>query len=197
MKTIKVFIAIAITLLSQAVTAQEEKYVPVIEVKVAPVKLALSQISIGGEFVLNDRVGIEPILDIGGLLSSNAIGMRTFGKFYIAPKYGADRFYIGSYLKLQSRQAFLSGEQIRKGALGFLLGYKYVTDSGLILEAGYGLGRSISVENRSNGNVNASAVGETGFSIDGVAQFSIGYRFGTVKEPIKMHGKLQRKLKSE
>ena len=190
---------------TQSSMAQQE-YQPVIELKAAPLKAATGILNLGAEFVINERIGIEPILDFGGgvIFDNRKIGTRVFGKFYIDPKMGADRLYAGTYVKYRYTENYLgfTDESHSKLALGFLFGYKYVAKNGFVFDAGYGLGQVIAARTwdpNIPGSPNASTTSQSGgvFRLDAVAQLSIGYRFGTINDPVEFDsGKLNRKPKN-
>ena len=195
--------SLGLMFVSQSSMAQQE-YQPVIEVKTAPLKTAFGVLNVGADFVINERFSVEPILDFGGgaFFDNRKIGTRVFGKFYVDPKLGADRFYVGPYMKYRYTQnrLGLNEESESKLALGFLFGYKYVAKTGLIVEAGYGLGRTLAstVWTANANNPNAVTRSSAGiWRLDGIAQVSIGYRFGTINEAIEGDsGKLNRKPKN-
>ncbi len=196
-------LGLGLTINSQSLIAQD--YKPVIEVKAAPLKAVFGIMNVGAEFVINERIGIEPILDFGGgvIFDNRKIGTRTFGKFYIDPKVGADRLYFGTYMKYRYTRNWLgfTDESQSKLALGFIFGYKYVAKSGFVFDAGYGLGRVVAARTWNPnipGSQNASTTNQSSgtLGLDAVAQLSIGYRFGTVNDTIEFDsGKLNRKLK--
>ena len=178
----------------QSMRAQEaeQEYQPVIELKTAPLKAAAAGIlNLGADFVINERFSVESIFDFGGgiIFDNRKIGTRVFGKFYVDPSMGADRLYMGSYLKYRYQERWFGiGEEESEFALGFLLGYKYVTKTGIVFEAGYGLGQTIASRawNRNSSSPNAITRSERGIlNLDAVAQISIGYRFGTINDAIE------------
>jgi len=203
---ILLILGVGLMFATQSLIAQQgtqQKYQPVIEVKTAPLKAAWSLPNISAEFVINERIGIEPILDFGGgvIFPNRKIGTRTFGKFYIDPKLGADRFYVGTYMKYRWTRNWLglSRESESKFSLGFLVGYKHVAKSGLVFDIGYGLGQTLysAVWGRNTNSPNAITRSTAGiWSVDSVAQISVGYRFGTINEPVEFEsGMLNRKPK--
>ena len=185
MKAIKnlLIIMISISLTGSAANAQE--YVPVIEVKTAPIQNVIGFVNIGAEYVHNDMFGVEANVTLHQVI-------KALGKVFISPKYGADRWYIGSYLRHGRNQFIVVNEQPARTSLGFIGGYKLVTESGIIIEFASGIGRVISYSDRGSSNNNTRNLDEIG-RIDGISQLSIGYRFGTVKDPLIYHGKLRRK----
>ena len=64
MKTIKLLFATVLAIILSVQSGLTQDYVPVIEVKAAPLKFIVGNFNVGTEFVLNDRIGIEPILDL-------------------------------------------------------------------------------------------------------------------------------------
>ena len=107
--------------------------------------------------------------DWGGQLDiyAAADGGVVFGsaKYYLIPKYGADRFHVGAFVS----QPF---NEDRLG-IGFLLGYKLVSKKRIVFEVGIGAGRLI---------------GESSsFDLTGYGNLNIGYRFLSKKNKDKVY----------
>lgn len=179
-------------------TVSAQHFVPVIEVKMAPVKSVVGNFNISPEFIINDQVGIEPIIDLGyrTVLTGRFIGTRALGKYYVSPKFGADRWYLGPYVKVRSGNIYLQSTNYTKVAIGFASGYKMIFSSRFIVEAGIGMGRIVSSGNRFTGNLNTNQL-DPRFGIDIISQLSVGYRFGTNKGLSENYGQLNRKIKQE
>lgn len=142
-------------------TAQERKY----EIKVNPLNFLLSGDFTGGfEYLKSDRIGFE---FMGSYQGGNAIVNMNSGfedyeksgikgslmaKYYLKPKFGADRSYIGLYGKL-GKTTYTSDANAanayvnNKGSVGLMFGKKWVKSSGFYYEAGVGLGRVLHNEN--------------------------------------------------
>ncbi len=163
-----------------------------IEPKINPLAVILSgDVVLGCEFILSDKIGVEPIVDFGrtnlGLtgiaeeVSFTGFGLRAIGKYYFNPEVGADKFYLGPYLKYKGgvgSSDISNDEFIRtRVAAGLAVGYKVVSQSGIVFEVGVGGGRAFTdtVKNRDTDE-------EFAFTdltnIDLLARLALGYRFG-------------------
>lgn len=106
--------------------------------------------------------------DWGGQIDiyAAADGGVVFGsaKYYLIPKYGADRFHVGAFLS----QPF---EEDRVG-IGFLIGYKLVSKKRIVFEVGLGAGRLIG--------------DSSSYDFTGYGNLNIGYRFLSAKNKGKV-----------
>lgn len=187
---------------SDKLSAQE--YVPVVEVKTAPLKMILGGFGIGADFCLNDNISVEGILQYKDrqVIDRKVISLQGFGKYYLNSRKGADGFYFGPYLKMQHRtfgaDIFSDSSTEKRLALGMISGYKLVSDAGVLIEFTAGFGNNlVSKWESSNSNVNASTINRNDtVGYDYILRLSLGYRFGTLNEHSNT-GKLERKLKSD
>ena len=108
--------------------------------------------------------------DWGGQLDIYAAndGGVVFGsaKYYLIPKYGADRFHVGAFLGKT-----FSDDNDNAG-VGFLAGYKVMSKKRFFFEAALGIGRSFS----GNNDIDAFPY----------ANLNIGYRFLSAKNKSKV-----------
>lgn len=179
----KFFSTIAVALFFATVTFAQ------VEVKVNPIGLLFGGVSVSGEYLLSDNMGVE----LTGRLASRNITLAEsvkftgFGstaafKYYFSPDVGGDNFYAGVYL----RYVGMTGEYIgtitqveekatrTKVALGFNAGYKWVAESGLLFEIGTGLGRNLISEwTYSDGDDSFSL----NLPLDFTFRVSVGWRF--------------------
>lgn len=108
--------------------------------------------------------------DWGGQLDIYAAndGGVVFGsaKYYLIPKYGADRFHVGAFLGKT-----FSDDNDNAG-VGFLAGYKVMSKKRFFFEAALGIGRAFGSDN----------------DIDAIpyANLNIGYRFLSAKNKSKV-----------
>lgn len=171
-------------LISASVMAQ-------IEIKTNPIGALFGNIPISAEFILNENVGLEATLgyyykkDDTFSESSSVSGLVTTGqfKYYFNPKNGGDRFYAFPYIRYASRSFTFTDntDEIKAtytafGA-GFGIGFKWVSDKGILLDMGLGIGKNFS---------GGYSYDEPGYDysgddvlipINGIARLSIGYRF--------------------
>ena len=90
---------------------------------------------VSAEFIINENfgAGAEALL----IASDGFFGAIVYGsaKYYFNPKYGADRFYVGSYLggaRLLEANGF---------GLGFMIGQKWVSSKNIVFDLAIGGGR--------------------------------------------------------
>lgn len=103
------------------------------EIKLNPIALLFVGIGAGVEYGFNDDFGVE----LNALIVEGGGAVWAAGKYYLNPRQGLDRFYVG---------AFLGGVTDSDGpGLGFLIGTKTVSrNNKLLFEIGGGIGRSFS-----------------------------------------------------
>lgn len=137
------------------------------DIKVDPVAALISKNIKGGfEVGLTDYFA----LDLDGTYSpsvsipykninfsqAKSTSFRLIGKFYLFPKYGLDRYYIGPYIKYRSSRSPLYRH--KRLAMGIMSGYKIMLLRKFYIEIGSGLGF----------RVHASLQNNTGDFIDGI-----------------------------
>ena len=160
------------------------------EVKVNPLALATSDFKASVEFLQSERIGLEATLGYNG-------GTRVFAfenyeekgyeagamaKYYLKPKKGTDRMYLGLYGNFANTNYDKSEDGTgaftnQKLTTGFFLGYKWVSDSGFFLEAGSGLGRHLKNDNTltEGSNLDISTINMSNLHIPG--RIAVGLRF--------------------
>ncbi|MEL7421652.1 MAG: hypothetical protein AAFN81_01620 [Bacteroidota bacterium] len=146
---------------------------------------------LGVDFAINDEFSVEGTIgynnnddvsiivdDASTNYSYRGIPIQAVGKYYIGPSKGADKFYAAAFMRYVNRNYVQAGvedpntfTQSRFG-IGFGLGTKIISRSGVVFDFGMNLGRVIS----ENVAVNETDVrlprAIVGFKI------GIGYRFG-------------------
>jgi len=171
-----------------------------IDLKINPIGLLFGSPDLSGEYVVNENIGVELSAGIlfGKVIGSGIFGgegldksgyrIRASGKYYFSPDDGADGFFAGLYLGPRSRPT--TGEPVDTGngtsyepgaktsafSLGVLIGYKWVSEKGIIFEIDGGLGRGLGNKITLNDLDNPTEV--RGLGLDGVLVMSVGYRFG-------------------
>jgi len=195
----KSILILFVAIVGMCSSLMSQEYVPVIEAKVAPLKMILGGVSVSSDFVLNDNMSIEPVFQFKSrnIIERKVLSLQGLGKYYLNSKQGADRFYIGPYVKIQRRSFEFINADSRddRVAIGLISGYKIVSNSGVVVDFTGGFGKNVysrifEVSN-SQAVVNSSGA-SLGF--DFISRISVGYRFGTVNESSNT-GKLQRKPK--
>lgn len=162
-----------------------------IEPKINPLALLLSgDISVGCEFILGDRLGVEPVIDFGksdinltgvGNVEFTGVGLRAIGKYYLNPNKGADKFYVGPYLKWKggSGTGNITDNKITRNriAAGLAIGWKVVASSGLVFEFGLGAGRAFNDTYKDQTTDETFDVSEV-INLDLLGRLAVGYRIG-------------------
>ncbi len=156
------------------------------EVKTNPIGLLFGQIPIAVEYIINDNIGVEVEagFNFGNstLVDADYVGIVSIAsfKYYFSPKMGADNIYAFPYFRFVNRSLSyndtdFTGNQTAIGA-GFGLGYKWVSDKGILVDIGLGLGKNFSNEMTSN-DPTFTDTDINFISLNGVGRLSIGYRF--------------------
>jgi hypothetical protein len=98
------------------------------EIKISPIPLLFGAGALSVEQVLNPAWG----LDLDVLFGSDFFAVNFSGKYYLDPRYGADRFHVGVF----------TGYQNEALGIGFLAGTKILSKNRVLFEIGLGIGRS-------------------------------------------------------
>lgn len=179
----KLLVVFSFTLLLFATT---NKLKAQIDVTTNPVALLFRGVSISGDLVINKNFSLEAQLgynnreidDDGDYKSFPA---TVFGKYYLKPDLGADKFYISAFARYVNRSYDFSDEsrieynQNRFG-IGFGLGYKVVSNGGFVFDIGLGVGRALTDKT----TVNNEELGEETIDWPEVmfaGKLAIGWRF--------------------
>ncbi len=186
MKTKSIFFALLFTaIFTQVATAQ-------IEVKINPVGLLFSRVSANVEFVVSDDFGVEgsPFIDFlsldlgdGDKYKTFSTGLMGAGKYYFGPRDGADRFYAGAYLRFRGgKYTVENGDDSdsftrTRLAVGLLTGYKWVSRKNVVFEIGFGLGRSITDNIKTNDGFSEDVADIPLVNFDFIGRLAVGYRF--------------------
>ena len=106
----------------------------------------------------------------------------AMAKYYVKPKQGTDRMYLGLYgnyanTNYERSEDLTSTFNNQKLTAGFFLGYKWVSNSGIFLETGAGLGRHLMNDNTASegSSVDISTINTSGLHIPG--RIAVGLRF--------------------
>lgn len=163
------------------------------ELKTNPIGMLFSRPELAIEYGVGPSFGLEGtlLLNLGKyqIDGSNydldkSTNMILRGKYYLKPDAGIDRWYTGVYTKYQKGKgkAFDSSNyrqdiKTSRFAIGFLLGYKWVSKHNVAFELNAGLGRII-MANVHYSDVRGTKQDETGtLKLDGIGTITIGYRF--------------------
>jgi len=160
------------------------------ELKTNPIGAIFGTIPLSVEYVINDNIGIEATLGyyfkkdntFSDVDKSSGLVLNGLFKYYFVPKNGGDRFYAFPYIRYVNRNVSFtedgSGYEASYTAFGagFGVGYKWVAESGLLVDIGAGVGRNFSGEYTYN-DPTYTADGDDFLPINGLFRISLGYRF--------------------
>lgn len=160
-----------------------------IELKFNPIGALFGQIPVSAEYIINPNIGAEATFgyyyrndNIIANSESSRIVTSLLGKYYFNPVVGGDKFYVFPYLRyannsyvIQTDGGEVTGQYTAFG-VGFGTGYKWVANSNLVFDLGFGLGRNFSggIE---YSDPTYSAGTDLFFPINIIARLSLGYRF--------------------
>ena len=99
-----------------------------VDLQVNPITLLFGVAQISGEVIVKKNTGIE----LGLLGGDGGFGGTLVGKYYMTPKLGGDRFYIGGFLGAISEAG---------AGVGFVGGFKWLSAQGVNFELALGVGR--------------------------------------------------------
>ncbi|HMX38702.1 MAG TPA: hypothetical protein PKD78_00180 [Saprospiraceae bacterium] len=135
------------------------------EIKGNPIALLFETVALSAEYSnLDDWGGQADLFTVDGFGF-----LYATGKYYLSPKYGADRFHVGAFLG----SAFGDGEG--NVGIGFMAGYKVMSPKRLIFEIGAGVGRGFAGE-------------DDDLSVLPYFNLNLGYRFLEAKNRAKVKG---------
>ncbi len=167
-----------------------------VDVKINPIGLLFSNANLAAEFGTN-RFGVEPSIGLSydnPLLPDNnfssighSYGFK--GKYYFKPQKDFVGLYTGMYLRgeqtdFTSKNSYVVATYSREfWAIGYVLGYKWVTKRNIVFDFDAGLGRKLMYKKTEPiTNFNGASIYETqSFEspvLDGYFRFAVGYRFG-------------------
>jgi len=165
-----------------------------VELKINPLGAVLGSPDISAEFILNKRIGIEPIFILstgstkilGIKYNKTGLGGMLAAKYYLSPKKGADKFSIGVYGKYVNTNYKLDifnniGTETITNRLtvGGIVGKKFLIGKRIVLELAVGLGRTISSDNDGDAAFIADLLETFSFKFDTHVRLAAGYRFGS------------------
>lgn len=143
-------------------------------------------LGIAADIGLSENMSVAP----GIAYASNNFGIDDFNysnirlipefRYYLNPRKGADRFFVGGYGKLGFITATDKADDTKssatRGALGLLFGNKWVADSGFLFELNLGLGRA-TVFGEADGDANFAEAFSSITNVDLRIGIIAGYRF--------------------
>lgn len=167
-----------------------------VDVSVQPLGLLFGTFNGAVDFPISENFSVEGILgftsrsgdgtdsDTGEEYEYDytSIPVTVMGKYYLNPRRGADRFYLSGFLRYINRSAeFTSSSDYAdftwsRFGIGFGFGTKIVSEKGVILDLGLGIGRAIHNKITYESNGDREQVDWPNFIV--LPRLGIGYRFG-------------------
>ena len=188
MKLTKLFTLIAIL----CVSGNLSKTYAQVDLTVNPIGLLWGNFSVGADFNVSEKFSVEGSVGFGSRKFDSAnykwsnIPISVLGKYYFSPDNGCDKFYADAFLLFINRSYksiddnnstfFYNYTQTRFG-LGFGLGYKVASKSGLVFDINMGIGRAI-VDNTKYEDENGVDTSVDWSDIMFQGKLGVGYRFG-------------------
>jgi len=120
------------------------------EIKISPVPLLFGYVAASVEQAIYPSFGIDGDF----YFIEETAGVNVSAKYYFNPVRGIDKFHVG---------AFVGAADTAPG-VGFLIGYKWISNKNVVFELGGGVGRSFDD------------------NILGYFKFHLGYRFNKKKK---------------
>ena len=147
----RVFLSLLFCLTTMVATAQTT-----VDAKVNVGSLLTGGANVAADFGLSDNISLSAGLaysSLGFRIGDEDSGFRYRStrfipefRYYLNPREGADRFFLGAYGKIGQVTANDTDSNEKetgtRGALGILLGHKWVAPSGVVVELNGGLGRA-------------------------------------------------------
>lgn len=161
-----------------------------VDVSLNALGIIFSGTQVGADFVFSEDLSAELSAGYNSSKDSDrsqkytSIPVQVLGKYYLGPDDGADKFYVGLFLRLANRSYTNDGDssfaeltQSRFGA-GLGLGYKIVSRSNVVFDFGLTLGKVLSDSTKYK---DSDGLQEE-ISIPGIIvglRAGVGYRFGS------------------
>ena len=163
------------------------------EAKINPLGALFGTPEVSGEYIVNDNFGVELSLGIafGKVVGASVNGAekptqsgfssKLSGKYYFNPDEGCDGWYGGLYLRQEaltiSYDAVYKNSDYKSSVIagGVEIGKKWLFDSGILIDLGFGVGRPFTETRTFTNNNNDFGTFELG--VDFTGKFAIGYRF--------------------
>lgn len=163
------------------------------EIKTNPISmLVFGSVPVSAEYVINDNIGTEVTFSylyqfFGEEI--NGFSGKALLKYYFGPNIGGDRFYGAAYLHFSgfsgedtdmnpdTYEDVTSTYKYNEMGLGFAIGFKWVSEKGILLDIGGGVGRNF-IGGYEYNNPEYPISKDDFMPINFLGRLSIGYRFG-------------------
>lgn len=182
---IKTFVLVFITFLCFKAKSQ-------IDLKINPIGALFNSPDISGEYLITDNIGVEAkiglvygkITQLGLDYKRGGFSITPNARYYFSPEKGIDKFYAGLYTKFsnisqkfgEEGSTLFSDFSNTRFAVGLMLGYKFVADSGFSLDINFGTGRAF-VNNYSSDTLNDLSLEAFEIvNLDFIGTIAIGWR---------------------
>ncbi len=120
-----------------------------VDVSVNPIGLLFGDIGISGDFAISEDISVDGQINYTSrsFLSSTVTGFSptVMGKYYFDPNNGADKWYAGVFTGIRTlgwEDTSLGEIDFFSFGLGFAGGFKWVADSGFLVDINAGYGRA-------------------------------------------------------
>ena len=165
------------------------------EAKINPIGALFGTPDISGEYIVNDNFGVElgvsfafgktTAISVNGSEkpTQSGLGFKLAGKYYFNPDEGCDGWYGGLYFRQESLSysypsGFSSADyKANIVAAGIDIGKKWLFDSGVLIEIGFGVGRPLSESRTFGDSNNPNSKLDIELGIDFTGKLALGYRF--------------------
>ena len=167
-----------------------------VDVVAQPLGLLFGTFNVGADFTISENFSVEGIIGFTSRSDSGndsdtgepydydytGIPVTVMGKYYFNPRHGADRFYLSVFLRYINRTVSFTDNADyadftwSRFGLGFGIGTKIVSEKGVILDLGLGLGRTFHDKFTYEDNGKHEEVDWPGIMF--LPRLGVGYRFG-------------------
>ncbi|MAT55342.1 MAG: hypothetical protein CMN32_12760 [Saprospirales bacterium] len=167
-----------------------------VDVTAQPLGLLFGTFNFGADFAISESFSVEGIIGFTSRSDSGTdsdtgepydydytgIPVTVMGKYYLKPRRGADRFYLSGFLRYINRSAEFTGGSDNadftwsRFGLGFGVGTKIVSEKGVILDLGLGIGRAFHNKISYEENGDREEIDWPGIMF--LPRLGVGYRFG-------------------
>ena len=167
-----------------------------IELKINPLGLLFGSPDFSAEYIVNEDIGVEfgLGLDFGtfgneltGKGKKSGFNIFAAGKYYFSPDDGADKFYVGVYLRPRTLKYTYDnattgsdfGYKNSAFGVGLLGGYKWVGARGILFELAVGYGKAFGSKITYNDPDYDPIITADILKFDFLGRLAIGYRLGS------------------
>lgn len=167
-----------------------------VDVTAQPLGLLFGIYNFSGDFYVSDNFSVEAVLGFtsrSGTVTDSDTGedadvdytsvpVMAMGKYYFNPRNGADRFYLSAFLRYVNRKVQYSSASDNadvtwsRFGVGFGVGTKIVSQKGVVLDLGLGIGRAFVDKISYDNSGDQQEIDWPGLIV--LPRLAVGYRFG-------------------